>query len=86
MTYKDALAIDYKINDEMSKLAYVYYQQLVETESRIAEIIQDYPEDIRKAMISLQLDLINAQLDGMIDFTKKSMKKALNENLNKEEG
>ncbi len=85
MTYKDTLAVDYKINNEMSKLACIYYQQLVETENHIVEIFQDYPEDIRKEMISFHLHLINAQLDGMIDFTKKSMEKALNTHLNKKE-
>ena len=85
MTYKDALAVEHKINNEMSKLACVYYQQLVETEGQIVEIFQDYPEDIRKAMIPFHLHSINAQLDGMIDFTKCSMQNALNGNLNKEE-
>ena len=85
MTFKDAINIDCKIDAEMSKLMCGFYQQLSETENKIIEALQVYPENIRKSMIQFHLITINSKIDGFCDFTKHSMEKALTEYQNKEE-
>ena len=76
MTITEYAKQEAKIDDAMNKIIYPCIMNVLEVTKDIENILQDYPEDIRKIVSPILAAGVEGQIDGIAEFMKATLKKS----------